>query len=117
MQCKISLLLNKVAIFFSYNHLAVRELHSEKIIGVFYEIYWTQEYRLLDNTRLSVSGCLWCIARQASICRAAGLADAREFSSVMGTIDKFVVSRFEWSVSHDNKTEECWMGYKCFSNT
>jgi hypothetical protein len=37
-----------------------------------------------------VFGRLWYIARQASICRAAGSADAREFGSVMKAIHREV---------------------------
>jgi hypothetical protein len=40
----------------------------------------------------------------------AGSADAREFSSVMGTIYKIVVSRFKRVVLYDDTTEEYGMG-------
>jgi hypothetical protein len=62
-------------------------------------------------------GHLWCITRQASICRVADSADARGFGSVMETIYKIVISRFKRVVSYDDTTEEYGMGYKCFSNT
>jgi hypothetical protein len=71
---------------------------------------------LLDDVRSTVGKRLWCVACQASICRAAISADAREFGSVMGTIHKIVVQKFRLVVSYDDTTEDCGEGYKCFSN-
>ena len=48
--------------------------------------------------------------RQASICRAAGSADARELGSVMEAMQEIAVRRFELVVSCDDTTEEFWEG-------
>jgi hypothetical protein len=58
---------------------------------------------------------LWCVACQASGCRAAKSADAQEFGSVMEMIHKIVVRRFGLVVSCDDTTEGCGMGSKWFS--
>jgi hypothetical protein len=64
----------------------------EKINCVFY--VGLNNSVLLNNTGSSVSGRLRCVACQASGCRAAGSADAREFGSVMGTIHESAVQGF-----------------------
>jgi hypothetical protein len=75
----------------------------------------------LQTTRRCIIDCVcgrrWYIARQASMCRAAGSADARELSSVMKAIHKssFRGSRRLWCAT----TQQWSFGkeYKCFRNT
>jgi hypothetical protein len=61
----------------------------EKINSVIYMIYISlNASELLVDCKSAIYGCLWRISCQASICRTSALADAREFSAVMGTMHK-----------------------------
>jgi hypothetical protein len=89
----------------------------KRLIVYFIHFIGLKNCELLDGLESSIFERAWCVTCQVSICRTADSADAREIGSVMGTIYKIVVSRFEWVVLYDNTTEGCRMGYKCFSNT
>jgi hypothetical protein len=66
---------------------------------------------LLNDTKSFVSGHLERVACQASICRAAGSADAQEFGSVMGKIHRSAVRGFGRVVLYDDITVEyVWKG-------
>jgi hypothetical protein len=72
---------------------------------------------LLDGEELTMCGRLWCDTHHASICGASASADARVIGSVMKVKNKIIVRRVRLVVSCDDTTEECGMGYECFSST
>jgi hypothetical protein len=65
---------------------------------------------LLDHSKSTVCGRLWCVMRQALRCRAAISADARRSGSVMEVMQTITVRRFKRVVSCDDTTEEGVMG-------
>jgi hypothetical protein len=66
----------------------------KRLIVYFMDFIELNNSDLLNNTGSSVFGHLRCVARQASVCHAAGSADDRVFSLVMGTIHKSAVRGF-----------------------
>jgi hypothetical protein len=67
---------------------------------------------LLGNSKSTVCGLLWCIARQALRCCVAISADAGASGSVMEVMQRIIVREFKWAVSSDDMAEECGMGWR-----